>query len=295
VRIPAHSLPPRQESIYPPFTDCSPALPDHPSDDEFGPDKTFPQFAPENFNRGWASIYLDPIDDNGVSLSDRREAAQTAAVSRFTDDLLKKSLEESFASVERAVMEEIAFLPSPTKADFEEHHPLQKKPQAPVRRPTTKLSAPPTLAAKSAASVLRAPSKLSSLPSHAAMTNAKAPTDGILGRKVRQLAPLATSTTTRYAKASAASHSTLGYAKGRAVSQGLKKPLSSVFRDGPSQQKNSSVVPPVRTDPLDELEELVRQREEAFEDDGDALFGGGVSLDLDDELDDFQLKMPSLE
>jgi hypothetical protein len=277
-------------------TDYSTALPEYPSDDEFGPDKTFPQFAPENFNRGWASIYHDPVDDNGVSLSDRREAAQTAAVNKYTDELLKKSLDESFASIERAVLQEIAFLPSPTKADVEGHRPLQKKPQAPMRKPTTKLSAPPTLAAKTAASVLHAPPAMSSFPSYAASTKANAPTSGVLGRKVRQPAPLAPPAATRHGKASAASHSTLGYAKGRAVSQGLKKPLSSVFRDGPSPQNGTSAALPACKDPVVELEELVRLREEAADDDDDDMFGGGgVSLDLDDELDDFQLKMPSLE
>jgi hypothetical protein len=273
-------------------TDWPTALPDYPSDDEFGPNKTFPQFAPENFSRGWASVYLDPVDDNGVSLSDRREAEQTALANQYTDELLKKALDEGFATLERSVMDDIAFLPSPTKSEAEEHHPLQKKPQAPMRQPTTKLSAPPTLAAKSAASVLAGPPKVSSLPSYTAPTKAKVPATGILGRKVRQSAPLAPSTTTKFAKASAASHSTLGYAKGRAASQGLKKPLSSVFKDGPG----ANAAAPARKDPVVELEEIVRLREEAAEDDDDDLFGGGgVSLDLDDELEDFQLRMPSLE
>jgi hypothetical protein len=190
-------------------------------------------------------------------------------------------------------MEDIAFLPSPTKPDEEEHHPLQKKPQAPMRSPTT-LSAPPTLAAKSAASALSAPSKVSSLPSYAAPTKAKAPVNGILGRKVRQFTPLAP-TITKYAVASAASHNTLGYAKGRAASQGLKKPLTSIFKDGPIQQRSASVAVPSHKDPIVELEVLIRAREEAEDDDDDLFGGGGVSLDLDDQLEDFQLKMPSLE
>jgi len=242
--------------------------------------------------RGWPSIYF--VDDNGVSLADKREAEQKAFADKYTDELIKKAMEDDSAAVERSVMDDLAFLPSPTKPLTEEDHRLQKKPQAPMRKPTPKISAPPTLAAKSAASALYRPSKVSPIPSYAAPTKAKASSSSILGRKTRPAAPLSSSTV-KHATASAASHSTLGYAKGRAASQGLRKPLGSVFNDGSSQQRSASAAAPARKDPIKELEELMLLREETAEEDDDLFGGGGVSLDLDDELEDFQLKMPTLE
>lgn len=237
-------------------------------------------------NRGWAGVYLNPVDDNGVSLLENRAAKQDAALNKYTDDLLKKSMETDMAELEHSLMEEFAFLPSPTKSVTEDDPLLQKRPQPPIKKPTTKLTPPPTLAAKSAACALSRP-----VPSYAAPTGAakaRAPASGFLVRKTRPTAPLAPSMV-RHAAASAASHSTLGYAKGRAASQGLKKPLSSVFNDKPAQMQP-------RKDTVKELADLMcLQREAVEEDDADHFGGGGVSLDLEDDLENFQLKVPDME
>jgi hypothetical protein len=212
----------------------------------------------------------------------------------YTDELLKKSMDESLGVLERNILEDLELLPSPTKSVVETDS-LPKKLQPAMSKPTTKLSAPPTLAARSAASVLARSTGM--LPSYAAPTGAmkaKVPSTGVLTRKTRPNAPL----TTRHATASAASHSTLGYAKGRAASQGLKKPLSSIFKDDLSPAAPAQA--PLKKDAVRELEEIVRAREEEAqaEDDDDDLFGGGgVSLTLgeEDEDDDFQLSVPALE
>src|ERR1700712_5584918 len=85
------------------------ALPDYPSDDEFGPDKTFPQLAPENLMRGWPGVYFNPVDDNGVSLLDKKLAEQDAEAAKYEDELLQKAMDEDDKYLEAAALEELSF------------------------------------------------------------------------------------------------------------------------------------------------------------------------------------------
>lgn len=269
------------------------ALPDYPSDDEFGLDKTFPQLAPENLMRGWPSVYFNPVDDYGVSLLDKQAAEQDAAAARYEDELLQKAMDEDDRYLEAAALEELSFDLTPATAF---HAPAENpaSPDPPKRK--MKINAPPTLMSRSAAAALSKPANASSVPTFsapAAAAKARVPLGGILGRKIR---PTAETISGRHA--SAASHNTLGYAKGRAASSNLKKPLSSIFKDGTESQKNvaaGSTPAPLapKVDPLKELEEMIYARD--MGDDGeDDLFGngGGVPLVEEDEYADFQMKMP---
>ncbi|KAF2435045.1 hypothetical protein EJ08DRAFT_675472 [Tothia fuscella] len=277
-------------------------LPDYPSDDEFGPDKTFPQFNPENFTRGWASVYT--TDDNGVSFAAKRDAEFEAKTNAYTDDLLKKSMDDSLGHLDRSVMDDLQILPSPTKSAVSTDSP-PKKFQPAMKKPSMKLSAPPTLTAKSAATALGRTPKAAGIPSYAASTGTTKPkipssTTGILGRKIRPTVTRAPPSGARQAAAVAASHSTLGYAKGRAASQGLKKPLSSIFKDETTVVPATAAAAP-KKDAVRELEDIVHAREEAANanagDDDDDFFGGGGGVSLtagEEDEEEFQLSVPSL-
>jgi hypothetical protein len=274
------------------------ALPDYPSDDEFGPEKTFPQLAPENLMRGWPSVYFNPVDDNGVSLLEKKAAEQDAEAAKYEDELLQKAMDEDDKYLEAAALEELSFHLGPA-VSFQQPAENPASPDPPKRK--TKTMAPPTLMSKSAAAALSNPSKPSSAPSFARPTSAakaRAPLGGLLNRKVRP-SPAVETISNRHATANAASHSTLGYAKGRAASSNLKKPLGSIFKDGAeSQRKGTSAVAPAapapKVDSLKELEDMIYARDMEDQDAEDDLFGigNGVPLVEEDEYADFQMKMP---
>ncbi|QDS72821.1 hypothetical protein FKW77_006769 [Venturia effusa] len=272
-------------------------LPDYPSDDEFGPDKTFPQLAPENLVKGWPSVYFNPVDDNGVSLLDKQAAEQDAAAAKYEDELLQKAMDEDDRYLEAAALDELSFELTPATS-FQAPAENPASPDPPKRK--LKSNAPPTLMSRSAAMALSKPSKPSSAPSFSAPTaaaRARVPLGGILARKPNR--PGTESVSGRFT--STTSHNTLGYAKGRAASSNLKKPLSSVFKDGGEGLKGGvNSAPPApkapKIDPLKELEDMIRARDMGEDDDDPFGNGGGVSLvQEDDEYADFQMKMPSAD
>jgi hypothetical protein len=248
--------------------------------------------------RGWPGVYFNSVDDSGVSLLDKKVAEQDAEAARYEDELLQKAMDEDDKYLEAAALEELNFDLGPATS-FQKPVENPASPDPPKRK--TKPMAPPTIMSRSAAAALSKSSKTSSAPSFAAPTTAakaRVPLGGILGRKVRP-SPAAEATFARHVTASAASHSTLGYAKGRAASSNLKKPLSSIFKDGSEGQKNgvnavASAPPAPKFDPLKELEDMIRTRDLKDNDAEDDLFGngGGVPLVEDDEYADFQMKMP---
>jgi hypothetical protein len=248
--------------------------------------------------RGWPSVYFNPVDDNGVSLLDKKVAERDAEAARYEDELLQKAMDEDDKYLEAAALEELNFDLGPATS-FQAPAENPASPDPPKR--TTKPMAPPTIMSRSAAAALSKPSKPSSAPSFSAPTAAaktRVPLGGILGRKVRP-SPVAETISGRHATANAASHNTLGYAKGRAASSNLKNPLSSIFKDGSEGQKNNvgTIAPAPSTakvDPLKELEDMIRARDMEDNDAEDGLFGngGGVPLVEEDEYADFQMKMP---
>jgi len=252
---------------------------------------------PENLMRGWPSVYFNPVDDNGVSLVDKKNAEQDAEAAAFEDQLLQKAMDDEDKQLTRACLEDLDF----DAISFQQPADNMPSPDPPKQK-SKSIKAPPTVMSKSAVTALSRPSKASSGPSYRVPTTAakvRVPTTGILGRKIRPTPTTELSSSSiRHATASAASHSTLGYAKGRAASNNLKKPLHSIFKDGPESQKRiASTTTPEPTapkvDPLKELEEMIHARHLNVDDEDD-LFGsgGGVPLVEDDEFSDFQLKMP---
>lgn len=90
--------------------------------------------------------------------------------------------------------------------------------------------------------------------------------------------------------AKAASNSTIGYSKGRAVSSSARKPLSGV-RAPESERKGSKISQQHGTN-FSTLDHLLKSAT-ADEPEADATLLAVEPLSLDDTLEDFKLKMPN--
>jgi hypothetical protein len=265
------------------------ALPDYPSDDEFGPNKTFPQLAPENLTRGMFSTYLNPVDHNGISLGEKEKAERKVEFDKRVDEQLKKHVEDSLADVERSVMEDLGLAP--------------KRSANPSSQSTAfKSSIPGTLITKSAASALSRPAKI---PSYAAATNAsKTRAPGMLNiRKSREVPlPSTDPSASRFATASAASRSTIGYSQGRATSQKFRTPSAAIFKDETNHQRStsqastasaySSSLGDFQTRAKDVVEQL-RLQDLDLDEQNDGFYQSTGTVE--DEYADFQLTVPAAE
>lgn len=168
---------------------------------------------------------------------------------------------------------------------------------AQARKTGVAARAPSTLTSRTAASALSAVPKASKTPSFAA------PTAAAKARQPSALAsrkPTGTASAhgnTRHTAAKVASNTTLGYSKGRAVSATARKPLAGLH--GPAVSGEAAKIASANKTPFgggttfDELLGLgsLTVGDEA-DDEDDGLLGGdaaAASLDVDDELADFQL------
>ncbi|KAI9819062.1 MAG: hypothetical protein M1832_004104 [Thelocarpon impressellum] len=67
-------------------------LPDYP--DDFPHDLEFPQFQNGNLTRGWLSEHYNPVDDDGVSLFEKRMHEQRVKADKEFDDKMEKIIDE---------------------------------------------------------------------------------------------------------------------------------------------------------------------------------------------------------
>lgn len=233
-------------------------LPDHPED--WPQNRTYPQFQGKNFSRGFYTEFGTKQDDGDESeLSDFEEK-----VRRVAKQQAKK------------------------KAKQQQQHAVVKAKPVPASRDPLAAKAPPTIAARKASSALG--SRTSAAPSFAAPTAAtKARTTGMLASKK----PLPVSTVagnSRHGAARAASNTTLGYSKGRAVSGATRRPLDDIHR-APESQSTGSGAPFGGNTSLDQLLGL------SLDDDGDDdNLAGKLDhfLEEDEALEGFQLDVPEL-
>lgn len=228
-------------------------LPDHPED--LPHDRNYPQFKGENFTRGWYSEFVPTRDDD-----------QDSEMSDFDEKVRK---------LEKRQAERKA----------KQHAPVMSKP-VPTKRNPLADKAPSTVAARKASSALGMRSTSArSFAAPTAATKSRAPSVPA-SRK-----PTISSTmtgNTRHAAARAASNTTLGYSRGRAVSarrlDDIHKRPDDTTSDKPMPSVSGSTF-------LDQLIGL--SLEDEREDDG---LGGRMEIhpEEDGDEDDFQLEVPAL-
>jgi hypothetical protein len=106
----------------------------------------------------------------------------------------------------------------------------------------------------------------------------------------------------RFAAASAASRSTIGYSQGRAASQKLRKPATAIFRDDSQDSRSisESSIPSQKSSSSDDFQTKARdiieqlRLQDLNDDEDDGILGPTEFVD-DDEYADFQLMVPTAD
>ena len=170
-----------------------------------------------NFTRGMAQVYLNPVDDDGLSRYEREWTKQRIKDAKQLDDDLDKVLSESMAKQDAEALRYLGLAP-PRKAPSATPKPSKggPKPRAPLS----------TLQSKAAAAALPPPRKPNAAQPKA-LAKLKTPSSSFIPSK-KKTAPAIDPSTTRQAAAMMASRSTIGYSHGRSASASLRKPLSHV-------------------------------------------------------------------
>ena len=231
-------------------------LPDYPED--LPHDRTYPQFKGDNFTRGWYSEFASKRDDN-----------QDSEISDFDEKVRK---------LEKRQAERKA----------KQHAPVASKPVPTNRNPLAD-KAPSTLAARKASSALGMRSTSArSFAAPTAATKSRAPSVPA-SRK-----PTISSTmtgNTRHAAARAASNTTLGYSRGRAVS-GAARRLDDIHKKPDDTTTSSDKPTPSSLGGSTFLDQLAGLK---LDDDGeDDNLGGRMEVHAEEDEDDFQLEVPAL-
>ena len=246
-------------------------LPDYP--DDWPHDRTYPQFEGKNLTRGWWSEFgpqKDEDEDEDDEFSDFEQKLK-----RIEELNEKKKQQTQQAKKATAV---------------------KKPPVAKTSRDPLTAKMPQTLKAKEAASALSKSTKPSTTSSFAAPTaTAKARLPFVLAAKK----PVGSTTTlgnSRHTAARAASNSTVGYSKGRAVSAGARLPVAGPHDRQLSSDENEKPLPTKTTDGgVTSLDELFGLQDLSLGDNVNVELHGSIGKDLagmaevEDELEEFQL------
>jgi hypothetical protein len=224
---------------------------------------------------------MAPLDENGLAPLEREAQERQKRFEKESDLQLRKAMDEAFAEIDRDVREDLGLaVPSSKKS---------------VR---ANKKAPSTLLAKNAASALSRSSKAAPRLTTAAVSAAHKPRAPLAlnVRKARLPPPAENNTTSQRNPAGmAASRSTLGYAQGRAVSQRVRKPVTSVFRDEAGIAKVTASRSVSDEDALSNARDVVSRlrMQDLSMLDMDEEEGLISNVDFeDDEYDDFQLPLP---
>lgn len=201
-------------------------LPDYPESDTesesyFGPNKTYPMLEGENFTRGIGQVYLDPVDEHGERLSEKRERLALEKYQAEQEEEFKKEVEKERVEEEVRMRAELGM--SPPKSVLKQT--AVAPPAGQILVHASKAKSNPTTAgtisSRSAAAALAAPTKASTARRPAPTTAPAAKTSTVLGAKSRN--PLASkNSNAKNAAAVTASKSTVGYSKGRAMSSTMR-------------------------------------------------------------------------
>jgi hypothetical protein len=172
-----------------------------------------------NMMRGWQNYYLNPVDENGVSLKEKQFEAECAKAHKDAEENILKQMEEMEWTI--GDVPEIFNSLHIKDGNDQGKDTLNKKVNNSSVPPS---KGPATIASRKAASALSVAPK-ASLASAKTTNNVTAPKTVtsflVRGKKTAAPAPINPSAM-RHTVAAAASRSTIGYTKGRSASSVLK-------------------------------------------------------------------------
>lgn len=226
--------------------------------------------------------YANPLDKDGVPRSEREFEKMMAKADNIHEETMRKAL-----AADRIFGDTAPF-----------DGTIDKGPRALASKGLT------TVSSKTAAAALsRSVQPRFAAPTVA--TKARAPSAAPFPRKANM--PLGNKST-NHAVASAASRSTLGYSKGRAISASARKPLSQAHQAEVIKRPAASQQPKEQKRGLDyllaedpELDQYLTYGSTGLEENEasvDEMEDGLRGLDLDEQdeaLEDFELEMPESE
>jgi hypothetical protein len=171
-----------------------------------------------NFMRNWHSYYMNPVDEEGVSLKERDFEAKREQAGKETDEMILRALEE-----EEWTIGDVPGVSANFGKDRSKVQPKDKSNETSRARLPTSTKGPGTIASRSAASMLSIPPKgQAATPAIASAAAKSKPTSFLArGRAGNKVTGATTASATRYTPAVAASKSTIGYSKGRNASNVL--------------------------------------------------------------------------
>jgi hypothetical protein len=168
-----------------------------------------------NLMRGWQNYYLNPVDENGVSLKEKEFEAGLTKALQETDDSGRSAVDD----------EEWTIGDVPETFEYKRKREIETKQKAkanqPMRSPTISNKGPGTITSRNAASILSAVPKAAPVAAKTIKTASKAKTSFLARDKKSMAPPPANPSDMRHTAASAASRSTIGYTKGRSASSVL--------------------------------------------------------------------------
>ncbi|KAK8180242.1 hypothetical protein HDK77DRAFT_455802 [Phyllosticta capitalensis] len=218
-------------------------LPDDPED--WPSDMKYPMLEGKNLMRGIWETYYDPVDDNGVRRSEKREAEQKAKQDARDEILMAKSIEKTLGPLTPQEREAFGFPSIPETDDSKTK--LSSRPTtansavkatggvrtAPRTRPQSALATtkPANLTSRKAASVFStadnstASMRAAHARSRSALSNISSTTTQKRPTTSSSSSTSASNPPVRHQTATAVSRTTLGYGKGRALAPSVRKPL----------------------------------------------------------------------
>ncbi|KAK7536723.1 hypothetical protein IWX49DRAFT_580299 [Phyllosticta citricarpa] len=221
-----------------------PAVPLRDDPEDWPSDMKYPMFEGKNLMRGIWETYYDPVDDDGVHLSDKRDAAQKAKQDARDEILMAKSIEKTLGPLSPQEREAFGFPPISEAGDPKPKSSSRPATAtggvkatggirtAPRTRPQSALatSKPANLTSRNAASALSS-TDISTASMRAANARSRSALSNISSTTQKRPATSSSSSTTtsnppaRHQAAAALSRNTLGYGKGRALAPSVRKPL----------------------------------------------------------------------
>lgn len=274
-------------------------LPDYPespgSDSYFGPNKKFPMFEGDNFARGWADVYLNAKDSNGMTRQDREDQRMEEKL-KAQEEEFERHMERVEAERDVRLRIELGLPPLKTTAPEQPVSSKALKPKS--TNAGTNASRAGTLSSRAAAAALTAPTKSSLARQQPGTTAPKqANANKLPSSKVRGTSKHGDENVLAQNDAGvAASKSTMGYNRGRVMSSSLKQAVAGKDsrKDNILKQKTGnmkSLQPAAPKNKISDFDDMLSLAMSGQDDNDLSDVFGRPSPFGDEEEDLFQLKL----